>query len=87
MYAYSEKQGTNMTELNIKAGNEIVYSSAAGRLRATVDGISIGATAKRGHSIAWLHITTHATRNRPYPSQLRIPADNNSLLMFKIELA
>ena len=75
-----------MTGLNIKAGDEIVYSCAAGRLRATVRGVTIGATAQHGHSIAWLNITTHITKQRPYPSELRIPADADSLKMFKVEL-
>ena len=73
--------------LNIKAGDEIVYTSAAGRLKATVRSITIGATAKPGHSIAWLNITTHVTKGRKFPSNISIPADAGSLKGFKVELA
>ena len=73
--------------LNIKAGDEIVYTSAAGRLNATVRSITIGATAKPGHSIAWLNLTTRVTKTRKFPSDLSIPADAASLKMFKVELA
>ena len=75
-----------MTELNIKAGDEIVYSCSAGRLRATVRSISIGATAKPGHSIAWLNITTHTTKTRRFPSDLSLPADAGSLKAFQVEI-
>lgn len=76
-----------MNALNLKAGDEIIYTCAAGRLRATVRSITIGATARPGHSIAWLNITTHVTKDRRYPSDLSLPADANSLKMFKVQLA
>jgi hypothetical protein len=75
-----------MVELNIKAGDEIMYSCAAGRLRATVRSVRFGATARPGHSIAWLNITTHVTTTRTYPSNLSIPADADSLKMYQVEV-
>ena len=71
-----------MTELKIKAGDEIKYTSAAGRLRARVDSITVGATAKAGHSIAWLNLNVYGF-NKP---TISIPADANSLKMFKVEV-
>jgi hypothetical protein len=75
-----------MNQLNIKAGDEIMYSCAAGRLRATVRSVRFGATARPGHSIAWLNITTHVTPTRTYPSNLSIPADADSLKMYQVEV-
>jgi len=75
-----------MVELNIKAGDEIMYSCAAGRLRATVRSVRFGATARPGHLIAWLNITTHVTPTRTYPSNLSIPADADSLKMYQVEV-
>jgi hypothetical protein len=74
-----------MTELNIKAGDEIRYTSAAGRLRARVDSITVGATAKAGHSIAWLNLKVYGFNDR-FKSTISIPADANSLKMFKVEV-
>jgi hypothetical protein len=75
-----------MNELIFKAGDKIMYSCAAGRLRATVRGVHFGPTAKYGHSIPWLKLTTMPTKTRPFPSDLTIPADADSLSMFKVEL-
>ena len=75
--------------LNIKAGDKIVYTSAAGRRPATVRSITIGATAKPDHSIAWLNITVPADikMGRRFDSSFSIPADADSLKMFQVELA
>lgn len=77
-----------MSGINIKAGDEIVYSCAAGRLRATVRSISIGATARPGHSIPWLNITIHADPKlgRRYASNVMLPGDSNSLKCYKVEV-
>lgn len=77
-----------MTDLNIKAGDEIMYSCALGRVRATVRSITIGATAKPNHSIAWLNITIHAdpAKNRRFASNVSLPASTGDLKAFKVEL-
>jgi len=72
--------------LNIKAGDTIMYTSAAGTRPAVVNSITIGATAKPNHSIAWLNITVPADikLGRRFDSSVSIPADPNSLKMFKV---
>jgi hypothetical protein len=77
-----------MTELTIKAGDMIKYSSGAGRLAAIVRSISIGPTAKPNHSIAWLNITTlpDPANGRKFASSFSIPADADSLKMYKVEV-
>ena len=74
-----------MTELNLVSGDEIMYSSAAGRQRAIVRDVRVGPTAKVGHSIPWLHITVLPTKTKRFPSYLSIPADEGSLIGFKVE--
>ncbi len=70
--------------LNIKAGDEIRYTSGAGTKLALVRSITISPTAKPNHSIAWLNLTVFGGK---FPSDISIPADTSSLKMFKVEMA
>lgn len=70
-------------ELNIRAGDEIRYTSAIGTRLAVVESIRIAPTAKPNHSIPWLDLRVFG-----HGSQIvSIPADTNSLKMFKVEMA
>lgn len=74
-----------MIDLDIKTGDEIMYSCAAGRQRALVRSVRSGPTAKTGVSIPWLHITVLPTQSKPFPSYLSLPADASSLKMYNVE--
>jgi len=71
-------------ELNIKAGDEIRYTSALGQHLALVKNVRIAPTAKPDHSIAWLDLTVYGYNDRR-GSVISIPADTSSLKMFKVE--
>jgi hypothetical protein len=81
--------------MQIKAGDKIRYTSGLGTCVAVVKSITIGLTAKKNHSIAWmnLHIPAQQLVRESYPSidikasDVRIPADAESLLMYRVEMA
>lgn len=70
-------------ELTINTGDNIRYTSALGERLAKVLGIRIAPTAKPGHSIPWLDLTVYGHSGKV----VSIPADTNSLKMFKVEMA
>jgi hypothetical protein len=72
--------------MQIKAGDTIRYTSGAGTLKAVVESITIGPTAKPGLSIAWLNLTVPPTATRKYETQISIPADPGSLAGFKVQV-
>ena len=73
--------------MEIKAGDTIRYTSAAGTQTARVNSITIGPTRKPDHSIAWMNLTVFPNAPKQYESQVRIAADAASLKMFKVEIA
>ena len=77
-----------MTELNIKTGDIIEYSCAAGRLRATVNKVKFGPTTRPGYSIPWLYITIQADakNGRRFAGNVSLPADSGSLSAYKVEV-
>lgn len=72
--------------MEIKAGDKIRYTSAAGTQLARVNSISIGPTAKPNFSNVWLSLTIFGVNGKK-DQNVTIPADDSSLKMFKVELA
>lgn len=73
-----------MSELTVKVGDKIQYTSAAGTRVARVLEIQIAPTARPNHSIAWLVLRVFGGK---FPTDIRVPADADSLKAFKVELA
>jgi len=69
--------------MNIKSGDKIRYTSAAGTRVAVVKSITIRPTARPNHSIAWLDLTVFGGL---FNSNVSIPADAGSLKSFKVQL-
>lgn len=70
-------------DLAINTGDEIRYTSALGQRLALVKGIRIAPTARPDHSIPWLDLKVYGHGDQV----ISIPADTNSLKMFKVEMA
>lgn len=73
--------------VSVKAGDVIFYTSGAGRRKAVVKSITIGPTAKPDHSIAWLNLLVPAQNGARFDTEIYIPADADSLKMFRVEIA
>ncbi len=73
--------------MQIKAGDKIRYTSAAGTRVAVVESITIAPTAKPNHSIAWLNLFVPAQKGAKFDTEITIPADAGSLKGFRVEMA
>jgi len=73
-------------ECPVKAGDNILYSCALGRVKAVVRSVTFGPTARPGYSIPWLNITLLAdpATGRRFDSNIYLPGDENSLSMYKV---
>ena len=72
-------------ELSVQAGDQIMYTSAAGTRFARVRNVSINPTARPGYSIAWLSLFVPAQNGAKFDTNVTIPADPSSLKAFKVE--
>jgi hypothetical protein len=72
--------------MELAIGTKIRYTSAAGTREAVVDNIKVGPTAKRGFLNTWMTLTIPVQRGVKFETKVVLPADSNSVKMFRIEL-
>jgi hypothetical protein len=72
--------------MELAIGTKIRYTSAAGTREAVVDNIKVGPTAKRGFLNTWITLLIPVQRGVKFQTKVVLPADSNSVKMFRIEL-
>ena len=72
--------------MEIKAGDTIRYTSAAGTRVAQVRNVAVNPTARPGYSIPWISLHVPAQNGAKFDTNVTIPADPSSLKMFKVEM-
>ena len=73
--------------MELAIGTKIRYTSAAGTRNAIVRNIKVGPTAKPGFMNTWLTLEIPVQTGVKFKTTLQITGDNNSIKMFRIELA
>jgi hypothetical protein len=72
--------------MELAIGTKIRYTSAAGTREAVVDNIKVGPTAKPGFLNTWITLLIPVQRGVKFETKVVLPADSNSVKMFRIEL-
>lgn len=72
--------------MELAIGTKIRYTSAAGTREAVVDNIKVGPTAKPGFLNTWITLLIPVQRGVKFETKVVLPADSNSIKMFRIEL-
>lgn len=73
--------------MKLKIGSSIVYTSAAGTRKAVIRDIVVGPTAKAGFLNTWMTLDIPVQDGVPFAVSVSIPADNSSILAFKVQEA
>ena len=72
--------------MELTIGTKIKYTSAAGTRQATISKIKVGPTAKPGFMNTWLTLDIPAQNGAKFSTTAQIPADNGSLIAFKVQV-
>jgi hypothetical protein len=74
--------------MELTVGTKIRYASGkyTSKRNAEIVGIKVGPTAKPGFLNTWLTLFVPAQQGDKFDTHVQIPADNDSLKMFKVEL-
>lgn len=72
--------------MELTTGTKIRYTSAAGTREAYVTEVKVGPTAKTGFFIPWMTLIVPPQLGAKFETTVRIPADDKSLSMFRVEV-
>lgn len=73
--------------MELAIGTKVCYTSAAGTRTAVVSNIKVGTTAKPGFVNTWLTLDIPVQKGVKFNTKVQIAGDNNSLKMFRVEMA
>ena len=72
--------------MELAIGTKIRYTSAAGTREAVIEAIKVGPTAKPGFLNTWMTLSIPVQPGVKFANKVQIPADNGSILGFKVQV-
>jgi len=72
--------------MELAVGTQIRYTSAAGTRVATVRNIRVGPTAAPDFLNTWMTLDIPVQEGVKFATAVQLPADNDSLLAFRVEV-